>query len=81
MENLDKYFDKNSEYSHLRVAQMKRAWKQKNRRELTFWENTYIPMLVSGIWLTSIHFFRNLSLHILHIFGIAKDKRAAVTYQ
>ncbi|MBP9855382.1 MAG: NADH-quinone oxidoreductase subunit I [Candidatus Omnitrophica bacterium] len=60
---------------------MKRAWKKSNRRELSWWENTYIPTVVSGISLTSKHFFRNLTLHILHLFGIAKNKSAAVTYQ
>ncbi len=32
---LEQYFDPNSPYAAMRVAQMKRAWKQKNRRELT----------------------------------------------
>ena len=81
MENLDKYFDPKSPFALLRVAQMKRAWKQKNRRELTWWESTYIPTVVSGIYLTSIHFFHNLSLHILHAVGLCKDQSAAVTYQ
>ncbi len=78
---LEKYFDAQGPFAALRVAQMKRAWKQKNRRELTWWESTYIPTVVSGIYLTSIHFFRNLTLHILHVFGLCKDKSAAVTYQ
>ncbi|MBF0504871.1 MAG: NADH-quinone oxidoreductase subunit I [Candidatus Omnitrophica bacterium] len=60
---------------------MKRAWRQGNRRQLTWWENTYIPTLISGIWLTSKHFFRNLGFHILHLVGLCKDVRAAVTYQ
>jgi hypothetical protein len=59
----------------LRVSQMKRAWKQTNRRELNFWENTYFPMLFSGIALTSKHFFYNVTFHILHLFGIAKGPR------
>lgn len=78
---LDKYFDPQGPFAVLRVAQMKRAWKQKNRRELTWWENTYLPMLISGLYLTSVHFFRNLNLHILHIFGLYKNVSAAVTYQ
>ena len=78
---LEKYFDAKGPFALLRVAQMKRAWKQKDRRELTWWENTYIPMLVSGLYLTSKHFFRNLNLHILHVFGLYKDVPAAVTYQ
>src|ERR1051325_4723084 len=78
---LEKYFDPKGPFALLRVAQMKRAWKQKQRRELTWWENTYIPSLVSGIYLTSIHFFHNLTVHILHVFGQYKEKSAAVTYQ
>lgn len=78
---LEKYFDPQSPFAALRVAQMKSAWKQSNRRELSLWEKTYIPTVVSGVCLTSKHFFRNLGLHILHVFGIAKNKRAAVTFQ
>ncbi len=78
---LAKYFDAKSPFALLRVSQMKRAWQNKNRRELTWWENTYIPMLVSGISLTSKHFFHNLTLHILHVFGLCKDQSAAVTFQ
>ena len=79
--DLEKYFDAQGPFAFLRLAQMKRAWKQSNRRELTWWENTYIPSVASGIWITSTHFFRNLSLHILHLFGICKDIPAAITYQ
>lgn len=78
---LEQYFDSKGMFSYLRVAQMKRAWKQANRRELTWWESTYLPSVCLGIWITSSHFFRNLGLHILHLFGIKKDVRAAVTYQ
>ena len=80
-QDLEKYFDAKGPFAFLRLAQMKRAWKQTNRRELTWWESTYIPTVVSGIWLTSKHFFRNLTLHILHLFGLYKDIPAAVTYQ
>ena len=80
-QELEKYFYAKGPFAFLRLAQMKRAWKQSNRRELTWWESTYIPTLVSGIWLTSKHFFRNLTLHILHVFGLFKDIPAAVTFQ
>jgi NADH-quinone oxidoreductase subunit I len=80
-QELEKYFDVRGPFALLRLAQMKRAWKKDNRRQLTWWESTYIPTVVSGIALTSKHFFRNLTLHILHVFGIARDKQAAVTYQ
>ncbi len=80
-QELEKYFDVKSPFAILRLAQMKRAWKKDNRRQLTWWESTYIPSVVSGIWLTSLHFFYNLTFHILHVFGLYKDVRAAVTYQ
>jgi NADH-quinone oxidoreductase subunit I len=78
---LDKYFKAGGEYDLLRVAQMKRSWKAANRRELTWWESTYIPTLVSGIVLTSKHFFRNLFLHMCHAVGLLRDIPAAITYQ
>lgn len=78
---LEKYFEPKGMFALLRVSQMKTAWKQKNRRELTWWEKTYIPSVVLGIGITSHHFFRNLGLHILHLFGLYKDVPAAVTYQ
>ena len=80
-QDLEKYFDPKGPFALLRLAQMKRSWKQSNRRELTWWESTYIPTVASGIWLTSKHFFRNLGLHILHLFGLYKSVPAAVSYQ
>ena len=35
----------------------------------------------SGVWMTSSHFFRNLFLHICHLFGLLKNTSAAVTFQ
>ena len=81
MENLDKYFDPKGPFASLRIAQMKRAWRKTNRRELNFWENTYLPTLISGIYLTSKHFFYNITFHILHLFGLYKEIPGAVTYQ
>jgi NADH-quinone oxidoreductase subunit I len=81
MENLDKYFDPKGPFAAMRAAQMKRAWKQSNRRELSFWENTYLPTLISGVYLTSKHFFYNITFHILHLFGLYKEIPGAVTYQ
>ena len=78
---MEKYFDPKGPFASLRVAQMKRAWKQSNRRELNWWENTYLPTLISGIWLTSKHFFYNITFHILHLVGLYKEIPGAVTYQ
>jgi NADH-quinone oxidoreductase subunit I len=57
------------------------AKKVVRRPVLTFWEKLYIPQILTGLKITSIHFFRNLFLHIVHRFGIFKNRRAAVTIQ
>ncbi|MBI3318145.1 MAG: NADH-quinone oxidoreductase subunit I [Candidatus Omnitrophica bacterium] len=51
------------------------------KRELTFWERIYLPEVVRGVWITSLHFFRNLALHAAHRVGLFKKSPAAVTYQ
>jgi NADH-quinone oxidoreductase subunit I len=48
---------------------------------LTLAERLYLPEVLRGVGVTSRHFVRNLTLHILHVFGLAKDRRAAVTTQ
>ncbi len=52
-----------------------------NRRELTFWEKTYLPEILRGLRLTSLHFFRNIFVHTMHLFGLMKGVRGAVTIQ
>lgn len=51
------------------------------RPELNFWESLYLPQVLEGLRITSWHFFRNLTLHTLHRFGLLKHLRAAVTFQ
>ena len=51
------------------------------RRELTIWEKIYLPEIFRGVWITSVHFFRNLGIHTAHVFGLMKDVRGGVTYQ
>ncbi len=80
-QELEKYFDAQSPFALFRVAQMKRSWQKPNRRELSWWENTYIPSVASGLWLTSKHFFYNFFFHILHLFGLFKNVKAAVTFE
>jgi len=53
----------------------------KRKPTLTFWEKIYVLELARGLAVTAGHFFRNISLHIVHLFGLGKGKRAAVTYQ
>jgi len=41
----------------------------------------YLPEVIRGLALTAGHFFRNMAVHIAHLFGFAKDKKGAATYQ
>ena len=50
-------------------------------KPLTFWEKLYLPAIISGIWLTSKHFFRNLTLHILRALRIRRSAMGSVTIQ
>ena len=51
------------------------------RERLSWWDNTYLPSLFLGLWITSRHFFKNLFIHALHSVGLFKYWRAAVTFQ
>jgi len=51
------------------------------RRELTFWDRTYLPAVFAGLVITSRHFFRNMALHTLHMFGLFRHVPASVTFQ
>lgn len=50
-------------------------------KELTFLERFYLLEVIRGLKVTMSHFFRNMTLHILHLFGLARDIPGAVTYQ
>jgi len=50
-------------------------------KPLTFWEKLYLPAILAGVWLTSKHFFRNMTAHTLRLFGIKLKRLGAVTYQ
>jgi len=54
---------------------------QRTPPKLTFAERLYLPQVIGGIAVTTRHFARNLLLHVLHVFGFARDRRAAVTVQ
>jgi len=51
------------------------------RRKLTWWERIYLPAIAQGLWVTSVHFWRNLFLHIVHRVGLYRDVPASVTIQ
>ncbi len=53
----------------------------KRKEEMTWWERLYVPEIVRGLVVTMSHFWRNLTLHMLHAFGFAKGTRAAYTVQ
>lgn len=53
----------------------------RSRRELSLIERMYIFEVLRGMALTSRHFFRNIFLHTMHLFGLMKNRRAAVTIQ
>ncbi len=49
--------------------------------DLTFSEKIYVPEIIRGLFVTGGYFWRNLFRHILHQFGLARDKSAMVTVQ
>ena len=57
------------------------AVKIMKREQLSWWDNTYLPSLFLGLWITSRHFFKNLFIHSLHCVGLFKHWRGAVTFQ
>ena len=57
------------------------AVKVMRRRELTFWEQLYVPQILGGLRITTAHFLRNLFLHAAHSVGRLTHRRASVTFQ
>jgi len=51
------------------------------REELTLLERWYVTEIVRGLVVIIYRFWRNLSLHLLHVIGVAKDRSAAITVQ
>ena len=51
------------------------------RRKLTWWERIYLPAIAQGLWVTSVHFWRNLGLHLAHRIGLFRHLPASVTIQ
>ena len=52
-----------------------------SRPRLTLAERLYLPQVVQGLAVTTRHFAVNMTLHVLHVFGLARTRRAAVTVQ
>lgn len=53
----------------------------KRKEEMTWWERLYLPEVLRGLAVTTYHFGRNLTLHILHSLGAAQETRAAYSTQ
>lgn len=53
----------------------------KRKEEMTWWERLYLPEVLRGLAVTTYHFGRNLTLHILHALGAAQETRAAYSTQ
>lgn len=51
------------------------------REELNLAEQLYLPEIVRGLVVTNQRFWRNLVIHTKHLFGLAKDQKAAITIQ
>lgn len=53
----------------------------KRIEEMSLWERLYFPEVIRGLILTGRRFWRNMAIHTLQKFGVAKDARAAMTVQ
>jgi NADH-quinone oxidoreductase subunit I len=51
------------------------------RPRLTLVERLYLPQILGGLAVTVRHAAGNLALHTLHLLGLARNRRAAVTVQ
>lgn len=63
------------------TAQKNRAGQGRARETLTAWQRTYVPEILRGLRLTARHFFRNLVIHLFHLAGFWKARRAGETVQ
>jgi NADH-quinone oxidoreductase subunit I len=53
----------------------------KRREEMTFLERIYLIEVVRGVCITFSKLIWNLTLHILHVFGILRNKAASASIQ
>src|SRR4030095_12221945 len=58
-----------------------RTNRMKRIEEMSLWERLYFPEVIRGLTVTGYHFWRNLGVHILQKFGMARDASAAITVQ
>ena len=53
----------------------------RRREELSLVEKLYVWEIVKGVYITFGRLLRNLFFHIMHLFGLAKETRAAASIQ
>lgn len=53
----------------------------KRREEMTFLERIYLIEIVKGVSFTFWKLVRNLTVHVLHLFGLMRDVKAAASIQ
>jgi len=53
----------------------------KRIEHMSLWQRAYLPEILRGLSVTGYHFWRNLTIHVLHVFGLAKTRQADVTIQ
>ena len=54
---------------------------QVKQAPLSLVERFYLPEVIRGVGVTTGHFVRNMALHTLHLFGLARSRAAMVTVQ
>ena len=54
---------------------------QVKQAPLSLVERFYLPEVIRGVAVTTGHFVRNMALHTLHLFGLARTRAAMVTVQ
>ena len=50
-------------------------------REFSLLERIWLPEIIRGLWITNLHFVRNMFFHILNALGIRTVRKGAVTIQ
>ena len=53
----------------------------KRIEEMSLWERLYFPEVIRGLIVTGCRFWRNLGIHVLQMFGLARNASAAITVQ
>src|SRR3989338_1537800 len=57
---------------------LRRIREAHTRRALSWGERIYLPAIAQGLWVTSVHFWRNLLLHLAHRLGLFRHIPASV---